>query len=156
MVDTEDGVESVDIYPEYDLPLDKVTGKSVPIYSDDEETVTTSQISTAKDDRGVEETITNTRISTKKGPEGVAQRVTKVTKTQKVVNKVTKVQRQEESEGEEEEEETKSAISITELSDDEKTPGPSTRKSTRTTQHITRVCFLFLFCHNIQLYILLV
>ena len=160
MIDTEDGVdsiatiESVDKDSPYDLPLEKIKGKSVPIDSDDEETITTSHISTTKDDRGVQETVTTTQVSTKKSHEGVAQSVTKVTKTQKISKKVIKAQRKvasEEEEEEENEEDTKSAVSITELSDDDKVAEPSTQKPTRNIQQITRVCFLFLFCHTIQI-----
>ena len=120
--------------------------------------MTRTQVSTRKDGMGAEETVTTTQTSTKKGDRGIEQRVTKVTKTKKVIKKVTKVAKAEEEEEEEDEEEseTKEAVSITELSDEDKFPEPSAHKSTKTTQHITSVCFLFLYYLNIHDYIKIV
>lgn len=99
MVDTEDGVESiatiesVDKDTDLDVPLDTSKGKSAYVDSEDEETITTTQITSNKGDKGEEQVVTTTQTRTKTGGVGIEQRVTKVTKTKKVVKKVTKVKK---------------------------------------------------------------
>ena len=156
MVETEDEVQSIQSNAtvqsiskdtNQDMPLDTLKGKSALVDSEEEETITTTKVTSTKGDDGEEKVVTTTQTSTKMGDGGIAQRVTKVTKTKKVVKKVTKVKKEEEEEEEEEtEEETKDAVSITELSDEEKPKDQRVPKPSKTTQQKTSVRFLLLFC----------
>ena len=156
MVETEDEVQSIQSNAtvqsiskdtNQDMPLDTLKGKSALVDREEDETITTTQVTSTKGDDGEEKVVTTTQTSTKMGDGGIAQRVTKVTKTKKVVKKVTKVKKEEEEEEEEEtEEETKDAVSITELSDEEKPKEQRVPKPSKTTQQKTSVRFLKLFC----------
>ena len=104
MVETEDEVQSIQSNAtvqsiskdtNQDMPLDTLKGKSALVDSEEEETITTTQVTSTKGDDGEEKVVTTTQTSTKMGDGGIAQRVTKVTKTKKVVKKVTKVKKEE-------------------------------------------------------------
>ena len=86
-------------------------------------------------------TKTTTTFDSQKGQK---RTTTKVTKTKK-----TQIPKDDHLEGEDS---PKDGLSITELSDEDLTPEPSIQRSPATAQHKTRVCFLFLYCLNTNLF----
>ena len=86
-------------------------------------------------------TKTTTTFDSQRGQKRTTTKVTKIKKTQ--------IPKDDHLGGEDS---PKDGLSITELSDEDLTPEPSIQRSSATAQHKTRVCFLFLYCLNTNIF----
>ena len=107
--------------------------------------MTTSQSTVEKGSHGLDEIVTTTKTTTTfDSQRGQKRTTTKVTKTKK-----SQIPKDDHLGGEDS---PKEGLSITELSDEDLTPEPGIQKSSATAPHKTRVCFLFLYCLNTNIY----